>query len=148
MIIDDLASSQRYERLHPGFAAAFAFLRKKSLMCLAPGKYLIGGENIYAVVSEGKGRSRKAAKLEAHKKYIDIQYCLAGKEEMGWRALADCVKPLGRFDSKKDFMLYKDKVDTWAVVKPGEFVIFFPSDAHAPLVGTGRILKVVIKVKV
>jgi len=34
------------------------------------------------------GRAREAAKLECHRRYIDIQLVLEGVDEMGWKALA------------------------------------------------------------
>ena len=36
--------------------------------------------------------------------------------------------------------------DNYVTVLPGEFVVFFPDDAHAPMIGTGVVHKVVIKV--
>jgi YhcH/YjgK/YiaL family protein len=71
---------------------------------------------------------------------------IAGVEEMGWSARSRCQRPHGQYDAEKDIEFFADTPDSYVTVLPGEFVIFFPDDAHAPLIGTGEIHKVVIKV--
>ena len=38
--------------------------------------------------------------------------------------------------------------DTQWIIRPGQFVIFFPEDAHAPNIGIGRHKKLCIKIAV
>lgn len=88
------------------------------------------------------------AKSEAHKKYIDIQYCISGIETMGWKSLDDCKNPSEGYNNERDVTFYEDRPDTYFELNPGQFVIFFPEDMHAPMIGNGLIKKLVIKVKV
>ena len=44
-------------------------------------------------------------------------------------------------------IFYDDEPSTYFALKAGEAAIFFPDDAHAPLVGDGHVKKCVIKVK-
>ena len=37
---------------------------------------------------------------------------------------------------------------SWIATPPGAFCIFFPEDAHAPLVSNGEIRKVILKIAV
>jgi len=83
MILDTLAHAERYRALHPLFERAFDFLRDTDLMALAPGKHDVQGEQIFAIVEACEGRTRAEAKLECHRRYIDIQLVLAGVDEMG-----------------------------------------------------------------
>ena len=46
-----------------------------------------------------------------------------------------------------DFTFYRDPVERVFTLSPGEFVIFFPEDAHAPCIGEGVIRKMVAKVR-
>ncbi|MCF7838677.1 MAG: YhcH/YjgK/YiaL family protein, partial [Candidatus Marinimicrobia bacterium] len=55
---------------------------------------------------------------------------------------------LGAWDDAKDCRLYTDACDAWVAIQPGQFAVFFPEDAHLPLVGRGRLHKVVVKVAV
>jgi YhcH/YjgK/YiaL family protein len=52
------------------------------------------------------------------------------------------------YDADKDIGFFKDQPDSWTPVPPGSFVIFFPQDAHAPLVSSGELHKVVLKIAV
>lgn len=148
MILDTLANADRYAALNKRFPRAFEFLRRTDLKALAPGRYPIDGENIVAIVEKVAGRSRDAAKLECHRKYIDIQLVLDGTDEMGWKPLCDCREPLADYHVEKDIQFFRDAPASWIATPPGAYCIFFPEDAHAPLVATGEIRKVIVKVAV
>ena len=148
MTVDQLGLAEKYAGLHPAFRKAFEFLRRDSLKDLAPGRHDIDGDRMYCMISKGPGKKRTEARLEAHRKYIDIQYVIAGTDEMGWKPAASCGIPDGDYDEKKDVIFYRDKPRKWARVPAGSFAIFFPRDAHAPMVGDGEIHKAVIKVAV
>ncbi len=145
MILARLEQADRYLSLHPDFTAAIALLRSQPLTDLPQGRIEIAG-TMYATVSRSPARQRSEACLEAHRKYIDIQYVISGVEEMGWKARSRCQHPHGQYDAEKDIEFFTDPPDTYVTVLPGEFVVFFHDDAHAPLIGTGTVHKVVVKV--
>ena len=148
MILATLSQSPRYAALHPLFPRAFDYIRDTDLFALAPGRYNIVGEDLIAIVEQVPGRAREAAKLECHRRYIDIQLVLEGKDEMGWKPLADCREPASDYSPEKDIQFFRDAPASWIATPPGHFCIFFPEDAHAPLVGTGMVRKVIFKVAV
>jgi YhcH/YjgK/YiaL family protein len=146
MILDTLGQADRYLVLHPLFARAFAFLRGTDLGALAPGRHMIQGEQLFAIVESCPGRSRSEAKLECHRGYIDIQLVLEGVDEMGWKPLAECADPATDYDAARDIGFFNDAPSSWIATPPGSFCLFFPDDAHAPLVSAGMIRKVVVKI--
>lgn len=148
MILATLAEAGRYAALHPLFPRAFEFLRNTDLMALAPGKHDVQGEQLFAIVEACPGRTRAEAKLECHRRYIDIQLVLEGVDEMGWRPLAACVDPATDYDAARDIRFFNDAPASWIATPPGSFCLFFPDDAHAPLVSDGMIRKVVLKIAV
>jgi len=148
MILSTLFESDRYAALHPLFPRAFEFIRDTDLLVLAPGRYPIVGEQLFVIVENVAGRTREAAKLECHRKYIDIQLVLEGVDEMGWKALADCVDPVSDYSAEKDIRFFHDAPAAWIATPPGAFCIFFPEDAHAPLVSAGHIRKAIFKIAV
>jgi len=148
MILDTIQQANRYLSLNPGFAAAFAFLRRADLMELPVGRYEIDGDKVYALVQRQPGRKAEAGKLEAHQKYIDIQVVLGGVDTMGWRPTPACVGIAMPYSAEKDAMLFTDQPTAWTAVGPGEFAIFFPEDAHLPMISDGELYKVVLKVHV
>ena len=148
MIVDKLHNAESYYDMHPAFEKAFAFLRQDGLAGLPPVRYEIDGDRLFCMISKGHGRSRSEAKLEAHRRYIDIQYVIAGTDEMGFRPWANCISVDTSYDFDKDIEFFKDRPVRWTPVPPGSFVIFFPQHAHAPLVSSGEIHKAVLKISV
>ena len=148
MILDTLANAGRYAALHPLFSQAFDYMRNNDLKSLANGRHAIHGEQLFAIVERVQARELEVAQLECHRQYIDIQLVLAGVDTMGWLPLAQCLQPVSAFNTDYDIQFFKDATDTWVTTPAGSFCIFFPDDAHAPLVGTGNIHKIVFKLAV
>lgn len=149
MIIDKLANGHQYAALHPNFKAAFDWLQAQDLDALEIGKYEIA-EGLKVGVTEKDGVTVEAAseKFECHNKNIDIQVCIRGTETMGWKPRNDCKEPKGEFNTEKDVIFYADKADMYFSLNPGQFVIFYPNDVHAPMIGEGPIKKLVVKVAI
>jgi biofilm protein TabA len=148
LILDTLANSARYVRMHPDFPRAFEFLATTDLSALAPGRHEIDGDRLYVSIDHQDGRGEDGARLEAHRRYIDIQYTIEGRELIGWMPLARVLSPDGGFDETKDVGFFADRPSTWVSVPPGSFTIFFPHDAHAPLAGQGPLKKAIVKIAV
>ena len=148
MILDRLDLWKRYASHHPLFAEAFAYLRQPGLVAMPPGRHEVIGARLYASIEQRDGRGKEGARLEAHRRYIDIQCTLSGVDVMGWRAAKDCHEVSDAYDEARDVMFFRDRPDTWLVVPAGHFAVFFPDDVHAPLAGDGPLHKVVMKIEV
>ena len=147
MIFDRLANAELYTALHPQFAAAFAFLRRGDLPALADGKYELDGDRLYVLVARTPGRGHGGAKLDSHRKYLDIQYVISGSDEIGLTPAVECRDVELPYDEGRDVALYRDQPSQWLTVPAGSFVVFYPDDGHAPL-GTSRdVAKAVVKVR-
>lgn len=147
MILDRLDVNAQYHALHPLFLRAFEFLDRTDLRALAPGRHEIDGDDLFVSVDHADGRGHAGARLEAHRRYIDIQVTAEGQEEIGWRPLRDCRSP-GAFDDGRDIGFFDDLPASWFAVPPGRFAIFFPEDAHAPRAASGAVKKIIVKVRV
>lgn len=148
MIIDKIQNSGQYENLHAGFAKAFDFIRKTDFSKLADGKYEIDGDNIFAMVQEYNTKDREIAKLEGHRKYIDIQYIHSGAELIGVASLKD--QAIISDDHGKDLAFYEGEA-SFIKIEPEMFAIFFPQDLHMPgikVTNANQVKKIVIKVRV
>jgi len=148
MLMDRLDQAEKYFDMHPDFKKAFEFLRQPSLADLPLERHEIDGDRMFCTISKKQGRKKVDVKLEAHRKYIDIQYVIAGTDEMGWRPTSTCTIQHVSYDPAKDYELFKDEPKTWTKVPAGSFAIFFPQDAHAPMYGDEIIHKAVLKVAV
>ena len=124
MIIDRIEEQERYYALHPDMELAFAFLAEAP--DLEPGRYEL--ENgLFASVYEGDTRQIDEMDLEAHKKYIDLQYCISGGERMAWAHIQELNATTS--DPERDCYFYTGK-STAMSIRPGMFFIMFPSDGH------------------
>jgi biofilm protein TabA len=151
MIFSSLSQSARYAALHPLFARAFDYIRDTDLFNKAPGRYHIAGDDLIAIVEHVPAKTKAAAKLEAHRKYIDIQLVLEGDETMGWKPIQDCLNPVSEHSDERDIRFFHDAPASYVPVPPDHFCIFFPEDAHAPLIAGNNqagnlIRKVIFKV--
>ncbi len=148
MIIDALENAEKYYPLNPRFAEAFLYLRTPAARILASNREEIDGENLFVIASRGMGKQKPEVKLEVHRIYIDIHYIIQGVDVMGWKAACNCREVLSPHNSEKDAALFNDEPLIWCAVPSGAFAMFFPEDAHAPMVSDGEVHKLIVKVAV
>jgi biofilm protein TabA len=148
MILDSLKNAGLYLSLNPLFKQAFDFVENNDISAFEPGKTIIDSDKLFISVMEIDGKTPETAKLETHNKYIDIQIVLEGNETMGWLDIDNCKTAVDIYNPEKDITFFKEKPSTYFTLRPGDFVIFFPEDGHAPAIGNGHIKKAVIKVLV
>jgi YhcH/YjgK/YiaL family protein len=148
MIIDKLENAHLYKNLGERISKSFEYIRTTDLKTLPTGKYLIDGENIFALVSEYQTKLESEGKLEAHKKYIDVQYVIEGEELIGYVPLGN-QQILNPYKEENDIVFFTgDK--SFTKVTAGMFAIFFPEDVHMPGISSGKsssVKKLVIKVR-
>ncbi len=139
-----------YFSVHPLFAKAFQYIEQTKQDSIEIGRYDIDGENLKAIFSNKKGMTaaESTAKFECHNKHIDIQFCINGIEQIGWKPRAKCIKENGVYNAEKDVQFYSDPPDMYFQLTDGQFAIFFPEDVHAAMIGDAEIKKLVIKVKI
>jgi biofilm protein TabA len=149
MIIDTLENANKYLGLHPLFAAAFDFIHETDFDQEVVGIKPIS-DGLKSILSDGPGKTKETAltKFECHNQNIDIQYCIHGEETIAWKPRKDCKNIKVDYNEEKDIMFYNDEPDMFFSLRDGQFVIFYPEDVHAPMIGDGNIRKTVIKVRV
>jgi YhcH/YjgK/YiaL family protein len=148
MILDRIDLAEKYFTIHAGLHDAFEFLRRTDYAALPDGRHEIDGKRLYLIMNHAVGRGRAGARLEAHRKYIDVQIPINAPEEMGWLAVPLCRQRSEPYDEQRDVEFFADPPKSWITVSPGDLIVFFPHDAHAPLVGAGVIHKAVLKIAV
>ena len=124
MIVDRIEEQERYYPLHPDMELAFAFLAEAP--DLEPGRYELE-DGLFATVSEGDTRQMDTVVMEAHKNYIDLQYCISGGERMSWAHIQE-LNP-STADPEHDNYFYTGN-STSVSIRPGMFYVMFPSDGH------------------
>lgn len=149
MIKDNISNAHRYDDLHPNFRSVLEILQSLNLDALQPGHIELDGKYVYININETNSKTKEEALLESHRQYIDIQMPLTGTETFGIKPIQECLSPIGDFDTERDIIFYEDTPNEYITLNKGEFVIFFPEDAHAPCIDTiNNHLKLIVKVSV
>ena len=150
MIVDRLGSRHRYGALHPLFPRALEFLARFDER-LPDGRIELDGERLFATVSRCESSPATGRPFEAHRAYIDIHCLIEGRERI-LHAAVDDLEPLEEYVAGADLALYADPPASSSVlVRPGEFVVLFPGDAHKPgcmAGGRDAVRRIVVKVAV
>lgn len=128
MIIDVLENADKYVTLHKDFKLVFDFLKNNDLSTMECGKHQLRGDEIFFNLQEYE--TKPTQKLEAHKKYIDIQVIAVGEEYMGYTNINNTTLS-EEYDEQKDVMFLNGEVDKLKADNK-TFLIFYPEDAHMP----------------
>ena len=147
MIIDTIENLGKYVTLNPLFADVVEFLNNNDLQTMEVGKYPIKDKDLFLNLQVAKGKPQDAAVLETHIDMIDIQIPISCEETFGYTPLCDL--PDFEYNAEKDITKYGEtKSQTYVTLKPGQMVIFFPQDGHAPCISDhAEIKKAIFKVK-
>lgn len=148
MIIADLTACHRYYGLHPRMKEMLEYILQHDFSQQEAGHIMLDGDNLFINLDEVELKTKEKQRLEFHKNYIDVQVPLSQPETMGWTALSDLGAPDIAYNPERDCGLYTQGAKEYFNVKPGQFTIFFPEDAHAPIIGNGKQRKLVGKIKV
>ena len=148
MIFDQLKNAHLYFPLGERITKALQYLANTDFTNVEPGTYEIDGENIFAIVQLYNTKPSSTTKWESHKKYIDIQYMVSGKEKIGFTDSKKVIV-MKEYHPGNDISIYKGEGNFLTAVE-GQFVIFFPTDIHMPQLALNiphEVKKVVVKVR-
>ena len=147
MIVSNLQNSERIESLHPLFKQLFDYVKTHDLLHTECGKIELVGNDLFINNVNPTCVSESDQVLEVHRDYIDVHILLEGKERIGWKALEDVNLLKQSYQKESDCALYSDKPTSFIDLQPGQFLIVFPEDPHAPVIGEGKIRKIIGKIK-
>jgi len=148
VILDAIEYSGKYEGLGPRIAAALRYLRETDFSDFAAGEYEIDGRDLFAIVADYKLKPLEDGRLEAHRRYVDVQFMARGGESIGFVSRGE-QPVISEYDEERDFALYGGPSSLFRL-KARMFAIFFPQDLHMPGIGdpVEGVRKVVVKVRV
>jgi biofilm protein TabA len=151
MIVAKLDQIAQQAELFPRLRKGLDYLQNLDPQDLEPGTVEIDGRQVYAMIQSYTSREvTENPHLEAHRKYLDIQYLVSGTEAMGWAPLDQLEVNVPYIDDK-DILLGTVPAEARTLVpfSAGYAILLFPSDAHGPGLAAGEpesIVKVVVKV--
>lgn len=156
MIFDRLEHLDRYINTHPRFAEAIPFLKRLISENAVDGRHEMPNCDAHGAVYANicayhTDLLSENSKMEAHRRYIDIQIILEGEENM-YLTGTQTGEPMGEYNAEKDVeFMTMPEIDTTTrlTVPAGSFAIFFAGEQHAPnhaVRDSARVRKIVGKV--
>jgi biofilm protein TabA len=145
---DKVTFARQYQLHKDYWDKAFAFLKNNNLQTMAPGRYAIDSNNVYALITENPTKDLDSAKWESHRNYIDLQYVISGEEKIDVAPVTNLTVTVP-YDAARDLINYSGE-GTFYTATPGTFFLFFPTNAHRPNIttdGNKPDKKVVIKIR-
>lgn len=147
MILAHIEDSERYFSLHPLFKQLFDYVKTHDLSQVPAERITLDGERLFINVADASLKSPEEQVLEVHRRYIDVHFPLSSNEVMGWSPLQGLqTESVNPFNEEDDYAVYAEAAQTYLTIRPGEFVIVWPEDAHAPIIGEGKLRKLIAKV--
>ncbi len=139
------------QHLHPVLKKAIEWLKDTDFSSLEPQKIVIDGDNMFVNILDATSDVVENKKVEAHNKYIDIQFSPNGGEIIGYGLFDESLEVTSDRLEEKDVINYATaKDEKFLVLDKGCYGIFFPSDLHRPgccVDAPADIKKVVVKIK-
>ena len=151
MIIETINNRKRYQGVHPNIEKALAFIEEhKDDQELEDGVYTVVPDEVIVYVLSKESHARESAKMEIHKKFMDIHYMIDGAERCGIAPLPDISKIDYSDETDNGFWDCKDTYDV--LIREGEFYAVWPMEPHCPLCNAEdkkkSVRKIICKVKV
>ena len=126
------------------------YLQATDVTRLEPGRYEIEGETIFALVQDYETYPKAERRSEAHARFVDIQFIVAGVEMIGYGPTGSGIEVEEDLLEEKDVLFYKSVENEMdLVLASGSYAIFFPGEVHRPgcaFPKSRSVKKVVIKV--
>jgi len=148
MIVDTLANAGRYRGITPLLDRGLEEMERLAESPLADGRHELGGQKLSAIFSSYQTEDPEEKHFEAHRRFIDIQVVLQGRESLYWAPLLS-LEPRGEYSEAEDIAFFTGPAGIAVPLEPGWFTVLFPQDAHKPGCLRGnpaQVRKLVIKV--
>jgi len=150
MIVTDINHIEHQVSMTTFFKRAIEFLRRPDIHNMADGRVDIDGQDVFALVHRYETVKTDVLNFEYHRKYIDIQYIVSGREVIGWIPV-ERMTITEAYDTEKDicFGIAPKKEITMVRLQAGQLAVFYPEDGHAPKLAAGspsHVVKIVVKV--
>lgn len=130
MIYDEITHIGRYRGYAKGLDVLIEWLSENDYKALPVGTTQILGDKVYASVQEPTTRTFEEARFETHKKYMDVQVDVEGREAfcIGQGKLSNATE----FDEENDIDFCDAELRVDGDLDNDRFVVYLPGEAHMP----------------
>ena len=152
MIYDSLANADTYASLIPGIDRVLKAAKEISSNSFPAKPVVLDGTNVFINAPCYETHGTDTAVFEAHRQYIDVFVMVEGVETVYVKKTDTLKHIISDYDPSIEALLAAFEEDAIPVrLKPGDFLILFPQDAHAPACHAGEsssVKKLIGKVRI
>lgn len=128
MIFGNLKYADKYDFLTEKIKACFTYAKEHDLTTYEKGSYKINGDEFFVNIENYATVKREERFWEAHKAYLDIHILVKGEETIDINFIENMK--LGEYKEADDFLPMEGDMQASVTLKPGDFLICYPEDAH------------------
>lgn len=148
MLFDSIQNRENYKDNRLVYQALDYLSRLRSGELPTPGTILIP-DVLYCNPVTLTSKPETECIFEAHRKYLDLHYIVEGIEGIATADIS-ALQTVEPYDEQKDISFLEGNEDGRYYLKPGQFMVCWPNDAHKVAVMNEKpehIKKVVFKIK-
>lgn len=131
MVYDRIYHLKLYNSLSPLMSDLEGFIIRNDLNELDNGEHKISGEDLFVRVMEYETVAKDASVYESHRDYLDLHLILKGREVISC-LMENNLTVVREYSKEDDTVLFKGKAGKKLHMDPGDFLLLFPHEAHAP----------------
>lgn len=151
MIFAKISDAADYRGISPLLDKALDYLNEDFLGSVGTESTHMDGDRLYATLNVFDTLPEEETFFESHKRYLDIHVPLSGVERMDIAHPEDLDLNEAKGNEANDFYVYDGdaRAKQTVILKPGTFLVAFPSDAHRVKMQAGEksaVNKVVFKI--
>lgn len=128
MIFDSIKSKDNY-RHFPLLYQALCFLDSLSVQELPKANTVLIENKLFCNPVTLVSKPENECVFEAHRKYIDLHYIISGVERIATSHIT-VLSSTTPYSSEKDIEFLEGDADGYYDLKPEQFMVCFPNDAH------------------
>lgn len=149
MIFGNIQNLKEYFFLEDGVFECFRYAKEHDLNGFGKGSHEIDGKRLFVNIAEYETVEAKKRFWEAHRDYLDIHLMLKGEERIDMNFIQNMdVKD---YVPEDDFLPMEGEKNGDVILREGDFLICYPSDAHRTAVAvkeSQKIKKAIFKVRI
>jgi len=135
--------------MEDGIFECFNYAKENNLSAYDRGCHEIDEKRIFVNIVEYETVKPEDRFWEAHREYLDVHLMLEGTERIDLNFIQNM--DVKEYAAKDDFLSMDGEKNGSVILKPGDFLVCYPTDAHRTAVAADKqenIKKAIFKVKI
>lgn len=149
MIFGNRNHISEFSFLEDSVKECFTYAKEHDLASYEKGSHEIDGERLFVNIVEYETTTPENRFWEAHKEYLDVHVMLSGQEQIDLNFIGNME--LKEYVPKDDFLPMDGEKNGSVILRPGDFLVCYPNDAHRTAVevkGAEKVKKAIFKVQI